>query len=72
MIAPFPGVTRLDRDPVALLAEVPASEFDELIVCGRFKDGRVYFASSVPDGPRALWRLFVAMLALVNISTESD
>ena len=61
----LPVVTRLDIPAERILTAALDEDLDSAIVIGRTKDGDIYFASSMPDGPEALWLLEKVKAALL-------
>ena len=59
-------VTRLDMDPVQVLAAAAERGLNAVVVVGYDTDGEEYFASSVADGADALWLLERCKKALIS------
>lgn len=53
----LPVVTRLGIPAERILNSALEEDLNSAIVIGRTRDGDIYFASSMPDGPEALWLL---------------
>ena len=61
------GLTRLPMDPDKILVEAHG-QLKTSLVLGYDHEGKLYFASSEPDGPEVLWLLEKAKQMLMEIS----
>jgi hypothetical protein len=61
----LPVVTRLDIPAERILNSALEEDLNSAIVIGRTRDGDIYFSSSMPDGPEALWLLEKVKAALL-------
>lgn len=50
-------VTKLDIDPLSVIAGAHGADLDEVVIVGRRKDGSEYFASSVSDAAPSMYHL---------------
>lgn len=65
-------ITRLNLDPDMVLREAVGRCPGGVIVCGYAEDGDEYFASSISDGPEALWMIERLKRALLSTPEEWD
>lgn len=68
-VVPFTGNTRLDADPDMVLEAALLANLEAAIVIG-WQDGKLYFASSIADGPEANWMLDMAKHQLMKAGSE--
>jgi hypothetical protein len=66
----FPGITTLPIEPERIFETAP--KLKEAIVVGTTETGDLYFASSVPGGPEALWLLERARHKLMLITDDLE
>jgi hypothetical protein len=63
----FPGVTTLDLPPDRVLSRAGTAALASVVILGFREDGEFYFASSIANGPEALWLLELAKTRLIKI-----
>ena len=62
------GVTRLDLPPERILESAITVGLTDAIVIGWYKEGELYFASSISGGADVLWLLEIAKKELLDIT----
>ncbi len=62
----LPVVTRLPSDPRKTLTDALAADLTTAIVIGWDLNGKLYFASSEPDGGSVLWLMEVSKKKLLE------
>lgn len=70
-VAIAPIVTTLEGRPDDVLKHA-IGELDKVVLVGYTKDGEEYYASSVADGPNALWLMQRGVHRLLNIVDAVD
>jgi len=69
----FPGVTRLDTDPVLVLREaIESGKLKNVVIMGYDEDEEEYFASSIADGGTVIWLMERLKLQLLRFADKED
>jgi hypothetical protein len=71
-IVTLPVVTRLALEPDRLLREAIGDDLEGVVIIGRRRDGRRYFASSISDGGDVVWLMERAKLQLFVAEDELE
>lgn len=66
----LPVITRNDYTALETLARAAEQNLDTAIVLGWHADGGLYVASSIANGPEALWLLKIAEMDLLRIGAD--
>lgn len=69
-VIPFPGVTRLPIPAERVIEAALKAGIEDVLILGWLPDGGLYFASSMPDEPSALWLLEIGRNELINQGYE--
>ena len=56
-VEPLDTVTRLDLNPLHIIAQAHGAGLKQVVIVGELEDGSEYFGSSVADGADAAWHL---------------
>ena len=62
----LPVITRLDIPAERILNGAIEEDLESAVVVGRTRDGDIYFASSLADGPETLWLIEKIKAALLS------